>query len=243
LNHWLEALGSLDRGDKLMDTLSRMGVLALAYGLGSIPFGFLLVKLTHGIDVMEVASGRTGGTNTMRAAGFGLGFITSLLDILKSAIAVWIARYLFPTSFWFHVLVGLMAVIGHNYSVFLIKIGNEGKVEIGGGAGGTPAVGSLVGLWWPSILILVPAGYLIVMVIGYASLATMSLPLIGSLILLIRFLYFDQPWEYVFSGLLAEIIIIWALRPNIQRLLNGTERVVGFRAKKAQKKASDPKKD
>ena len=69
------------------------------------------------------------------------------------------------------------------------------------------------------------------MVVGYASLATLSLPIIGSLILLFRFIKFDEPWEYVISGLLSEIFIVWALRPNIKRLLNGNERLVGFRAK------------
>jgi len=71
-----------------------------------------------------------------------------------------------------------------------------------------------------------------VMVVGYASLATLSMPLIGSFILLLRFLNTDQPWEYIFSGLLSEILIVWALLPNIKRLLNGSERLVGFRAKK-----------
>ena len=109
---------------------------------------------------------------------------------------------------------------------------DDGKFKIGGGAGGTPAVGAIVGFWWPSILILVPAGYLIVMVVGYASLATLSLPLIGSLLLFIRYKQVGLPWEYILSGLLSEILIVWALRPNIKRLLNGTERLVGFRAKK-----------
>lgn len=215
-----------------MPSLVRMGILLIAYILGSIPFGFILVKASTGEDVRKVESGRTGGTNTMRAAGFALGFITSLLDMLKSAGAVWIARYLIPDGNWLHVFAGFLAVIGHNFSIFLLEKDSEGKIKLGGGAGGTPAIGAIVGFWWPSVFILVPAGYLIVMVVGYASLATISLPLIGSLLLLIRFINADQPWEYIFSGLLSEILIIWALRPNIKRLLDGTERLVGFRAKK-----------
>ncbi len=209
-----------------------LGTFVISYIIGSIPFGYLLVKAFTGKDVREVESGRTGGTNTMRAAGFLLGFTTSLLDIMKSAGAVWIARYLSPEVFWLHVFAGFLAVMGHNYSVFLIRKEPDGKIKIGGGAGGTPAVGAIVGLWWPSIFILVPAGYFIVMVVGYASLATLSLPIIGGLLLLFRFIKFDEPWEYIFSGLLSEIFIIWALRPNIKRLFNGTERLVGFRAKK-----------
>ena len=207
-------------------------IFIISYLLGSIPFGFLLVRAFTGQDIREIESGRTGGTNSMRAAGFLLGLTTSLLDILKSAGAVWVARYFSPEAFWLHVFAGFFAVMGHNYSVFLVQKDQEGKIKIGGGAGGTPAVGAIVGLWWPSIFILVPVGYLIVMVVGYASLATLSLPLIGSLVLLIRFINLSEPWEYIFSGLLSEIFIIWALRPNIKRLFQGNERIVGFRAKK-----------
>jgi len=208
------------------------GTLIFSYILGSIPIGFILVRAFTGQDVREIESGRTGGTNTMRAAGFLLGFTTSMLDILKSASAVWFARFLLPEAFWLHVFAGLIAVIGHNFSIFLVRKGQDGNIAVGGGAGGTPAVGAIVGLWWPSIFILVPAGYIIVMVVGYASLATMSLPIIGSLILLFRFIKLDEPWEYVLSGVLSEFFIVWALRPNIKRLINGTERLVGFRAKK-----------
>lgn len=215
-----------------MSGFTIIGLLLTAYLAGSIPFGFILVKICTGQDVTEIQSGRIGGTNSMRAAGFPVGLATSLLDIAKSAGMVWLARYLFPTGFWIQVIAGLVAVVGHNYSVFLIKRDPEGKLEIGGGAGGTPAIGALVGLWWPSSLILVPMGFLIVMVIGYASVATISLPLIGSLIFLIRHLAYGDPWQYIFSGLLSEILIVWALRPNIKRLLAGTERLVGFRAKK-----------
>jgi glycerol-3-phosphate acyltransferase PlsY len=211
-----------------------VGLVLLAYLAGSIPFGYILVKAFTGQDVRDIESGRTGGTNSMRAAGFGIGLATSLLDILKSASVVWVAQIFFPAAYWLHVVVGLFSVIGHNYSLFLLQRDSTGKLSFSGGAGGTPAVGVLVGLWWPNLFILLPVGYLIVMVVGYASLATMSLPLIGSLIFLVRYLAYDQPWIYIFSGLLSELFILWALRPNIKRLLDGTERLVGFRAKKSE---------
>jgi glycerol-3-phosphate acyltransferase PlsY len=214
-----------------MENLSKIGILILAYCVGSIPWGYILVKVFKGKDIREIESGRTGGTNAMRASGFLMGFITAMLDILKSASMVWIAIYLFPDAYWFHVLTALVTVISHNYSIYLIRRDQNGKITVGGGAGGTPAVGGFVGLWWPSIFILVPAGYFIVIIIGYASLATMSLPLIGSLILLFRFIRIGTPWQYIFFGLLAEVLIVWALRPNIKRLINGTERIVGIRAK------------
>jgi glycerol-3-phosphate acyltransferase PlsY len=215
-----------------MDILHKVGILVLAYLIGSIPWGFLVVKILTGKDVRKIESGRTGGTNTMRAAGFIPGLITSLLDIFKSAGVVWFSRYIFPDSHWFHVWSAVLVVIGHNYSIFLLNRDPAGKLHLGGGAGGTPAAGGIIGLWWPSLFILIPTGFFIVMVIGYASLATISLPLIGSLIFLIRFYQFNQPWQYIFAGLIPEILILWALRPNIKRLINGTERIVGFRAKK-----------
>jgi glycerol-3-phosphate acyltransferase PlsY len=215
-----------------MQVLHIIFLLFLSYLLGSIPWGYLLVKILTGRDVREIESGRTGGTNTMRAAGLLVGVITSFLDMLKSAAAVWLTRFFFPYNPWLQVWTAVLSVVGHNYSIFLLKRDQDGKISLGGGAGGTPAIGGIVGLWWPSIFILIPLGFFIVMVIGYASIATLSLPLIGSIILLIRFINFDQPWEYIFAGLLPEILIIWALRPNIKRLLNGTERMVGFRAKK-----------
>jgi glycerol-3-phosphate acyltransferase PlsY len=217
-------------GEISMKILPTIGLLITAYLLGTIPFGYLLVKGFTGKDVRQIESGRTGATNTMRAAGYWLGFITSILDVLKSAGAVWITRLILPDGYWLHVMAGLLAVIGHNYSIFLIGRNSDGRIYLGGGAGGTPAVGSLVGLWWPNFLILLPAGLVIVLGIGYASLATMLLPIIGSLIFLTRFIANQGPWQYIFSGLLAEIFILWALRPNILRLINGTERKVGLRS-------------
>jgi glycerol-3-phosphate acyltransferase PlsY len=224
-----------------MSSFLLIGLVILAYLAGSIPFGYVLVKVFTDQDVREIASGRTGGTNSMRAGGFLIGLSTSLLDILKSASMVWLTRFFYPQSFWLQVVVGFITVVGHNYSVFLVEKDAQGKLRLGGGAGGTPAVGAIVGLWWPSFLILVPLGYLVVMVIGYASIATMSLPLIGSLIFLIRFLVLGEPWQYIFSGLLSEILILWALRPNIKRLMEGTERVVGYRAKRRAKLTGNKK--
>jgi glycerol-3-phosphate acyltransferase PlsY len=215
-----------------MEILHKIGILLLSYLVGSIPWGFILVKLISGEDIRGIESGRTGGTNTLRAAGLIPGLLTSFLDILKSAAMVWVSRALFPEDFWIHILVIGLVVLGHNYSVFLIRRDDTGKISLGGGAGGTPAVGGFVGLWWPSFFILFPLGYFIVMVIGYASLATMSLPVIGSLILLLRFIWYKEPWQYVFAGLIPELLILWALRPNIKRLIDGNERIVGIRAKK-----------
>jgi len=116
-----------------------IGIVILAYIFGSIPFGLLIVKLKTGKDIREVESGRTGGTNAMRAAGFWAGFATALLDILKGAVGVWVAQWLTPNSEWVHVLAPIAAILGHNYSIFLAERGENGKFRLRGGAGAWPA--------------------------------------------------------------------------------------------------------
>ena len=70
----------------------------IGYLFGAVPFGYILVRLTKGIDLREFGSGRTGGTNAFRAAGIPVGVMTAILDVLKGACAVWVTRALFADS-------------------------------------------------------------------------------------------------------------------------------------------------
>ena len=79
-----------------MQYLIDAGLILLGYLLGSIPFGLIIVKLKTGKDIRGVESGRTGGTNAMRAAGLPAGLLTAFFDILKGAVAVWIADAVVP---------------------------------------------------------------------------------------------------------------------------------------------------
>lgn len=205
-------------------------VVLIGYLIGSVPIGLLIVKMRTGKDVRHVESGRTGGTNVMRAAGFWAGFVTGILDILKAASTVWIAQA-FGADPLVEVLAPIAAIIGHNYSIFLIER-EKGKIRLGGGAGGAASVGGALGLWAPSILIIFPVGLFIFFAVGYASVTTMSVALIAMVIFIIRAWFFEGPWVYVLYGLLAELLLIWALRPNIKRLFAGEERLHGWRAKK-----------
>ena len=209
----------------------------LSYLIGSIPFGLVIVKLATGKDIRSVESGRTGGTNAMRAAGFWAGLSTALLDGLKAASTVWLARALFPLSdgvenVWLHVLAPLAAILGHNYSIFLMRRDDHGRLRLRGGAGGAPCVGGSVGLWAPSIFFIIPLGGLMLFGVGYASLATMSVALFSSLLFCYLAVIGVAPWQYALYGLAAEALLIWSLRPNIQRLIAGKERLVGWRAKR-----------
>jgi len=210
-----------------MQILLDIASILLGYIIGAIPFGMLIVKLKTGEDIRTIESGRTGGTNAMRAAGFWAGILTVIMDILKGAVTVWIARAIDPEHQLVHALAPVAAIIGHNYSIFLPRRDGQGKlVRLGGGAGGAPTVGGAFGLWPLSILIIVPLGALVFFSIGIASVTTMSVALIAAIIFLVRAVQGVGPWVDVFYGVLAEILLLWALRPNLKKLFSGQERVV-----------------
>jgi len=97
-----------------------------------------------------------------------------------------------------------------------------------GGAGGAATGGGAFGLWPPAAFILIPLGLLIWYGVGYASITTLSLGLMAIAIFGVRAALGLGPWAYVIYGILAEILLVLALRPNIQRLIEGTERRHGF---------------
>lgn len=203
--------------------------IALAYVLGSIPFGLLIVKLKTGQDIRTIESGRTGGTNAMRAAGFWAGLLTAILDILKGAASVWLAYLLLPDARIVQVLAPIAAILGHNYSIFLPERDEKGRLRrLRGGAGGAPSVGGAFGLWGISILIIVPLGALIFFTVGMASVTTMSVAFFAIIIFGIRAWLGLTSWIDVLYGVLAEILLIWALRPNLKRLFAGQERIVKY---------------
>ncbi len=217
-----------------MELLTDIGIFIGAYILGAIPFGLIVVKLMTGKDIRRVESGRTGGTNAMRAAGLGAGILTAALDIIKGASGVWLARAL-GGSVWMEVLAPIGIILGHNYSIFLIERNDDGRWHLRGGAGGAPSVGGAFGLWPWSLLIILPVGVLVFFGVGYASVTTMSVALVAIIIFAVRAVLGLSPWQYVLYGVLAEILLMIALRPNIKRLLDGSERLHGWRAKRRER--------
>lgn len=212
-----------------MQPVIYIGIVLLAYVFGSIPFGLLIVKFKTGKDIREVESGRTGGTNAMRAAGFWAGLFTAMLDILKGAAAVWAAQWLAPGNHWMHVIAPLAAILGHNYSVFLPERDETGGIiRLRGGAGGAPAVGGAIGLWPGSILIILPLGILTFFTIGIASITTMAVALFAIILFAIRASQGFMQWIDIWYGVGAEILLIWALRPNLKKLFQGNERIVKY---------------
>lgn len=216
-----------------MEILSRIGVLVLAYLIGSIPSGLIIVKLVTGKDIRFIESGRTGGTNVGRAAGVWAGWGTGFLDVLKGLLAVKVVHLLIPGNHvWLEVLAPFLAILGHNYSIFLIRRDEDGWLRFHGGAGGAPCLGGSIGLWFPSLFVILPISGLIYYFVGYASITTLSVGLVSTILFAIRAWLGLDPWQYAIYGILATMALAWSLRPNIKRLIQGNERVVGLRAKR-----------
>lgn len=199
----------------------------MGYLFGSIPSGLIIVRLMTGKDVRQVGSGRTGGTNAFRAAGPVAGVLTALADGFKAAIPVWITAWITNGDHWAEVLVGLAAVLGHIYSLFLVERVPDGaggtRLKFRGGAGGASSVGGAAGLWYPSLAIILPISIVVFFVVGYASLTTLTMGVLAILVFWVRAAFFGAPWEHIVFGVAVLALQLWALRPNIRRLIAGTE--------------------
>ncbi|MBC8263074.1 MAG: glycerol-3-phosphate 1-O-acyltransferase PlsY [Anaerolineales bacterium] len=201
-----------------MEILRYVIMIALGYLMGSIPVGYLVVKLTKGADVRQHGSGRSGGTNVWRAAGLWPAILTVSGDFLKGMCAVLIARAVLGNSVG-EVLVGTAAVVGHNWSVFL---------GWKGGAGTAPNLGVISALSLPVALALIVAALLVVVVSRYASVASLAVAILSPAIFLALALFAQRPLPHALYGLLAGAIVVLALRRNIVRLLAGTERRLSY---------------
>ncbi len=201
-----------------MQVLRYVIIIGLGYLMGSIPVGYLVVKLVKGTDVRQHGSGRTGGTNVWRAAGLGPAILTVLGDFLKGAMAVGIARSFLGDSVA-EVLAGVAAITGHNWSVFL---------DWRGGAGTATNLGVISMLSFPVALGLIAAGLLVVVISRYASVASLCIAILAPTIFLSLALLAHHPLRHALYGLLAGAIVILAHRPNIVRLLAGNERRLSY---------------
>ena len=191
-----------------------------SYLIGSIPFGYLIVRARGGGDVRETGSGGTGATNVTRRAGKGAGVLTLALDALKGALVALAARWLLAPEFginWWVAAACVAVVVGHVFPVWLKFRGGKGVATgLGVFLSLTPAAVGLAGLIFLAV----------VWATRYVSLgsitAAATLPLF---IWLVRDRVnpdaIDAPLMAVaaFGGAL----IIFTHRANIGRLLNGTE--------------------
>ena len=194
-------------------------VLLIAYLLGAIPFGYLLVKLTTGADVRQAGSGNIGATNVLRTSGRAAGIGTLLLDIAKGYFAVWIAGRLTQQEPLWMSAAALAVMAGHAYPVFLKFKGGK-------------AVASYVG----AFLCLTPAAVAaetIVFVVIVAWTRHISLgSIVGAATFPLAVWLIEQSPIHVTAALIGGIFIIYKHSSNIQRLRADTENVFTFGARK-----------
>lgn len=211
-----------------MNILNLVFALLIGYLVGSIPTGYLLVRLFKGEDVRHWGSGRTGGTNVGRALGTWAGVLTAILDGIKAVIAVIIVRQLLNhdaassgilLSHWIEVLGGFGAVVGHNWPLFL---------SFQGGAGTSANVGAATALWVWAFPISLVTGVSVLFLSSYASLGSIVVALCQTLAFLIRAVLGAGPWEHVAYSGATTLLVLLALRPNIRRIKAGSEREIQF---------------
>jgi glycerol-3-phosphate acyltransferase PlsY len=202
--------------------------ISLAYLLGSIPFGYLLVRLFRNQDIRAHGSGNIGATNVARSGAKGLGLATLLLDLGKAFAAVLLAKHLAgtsPVAYDIAVAAAVSAVVGHVFPVWL---------GFRGGKGVASALGAFLALTWPSALGIFVVFLAVLWWTRYVSLASIlaaaSFPLFG--------FYFvaSRTPVVIFGFLFLPMLVIAKHHENISRLLNGTESRFG--AKSAVKKAA-----
>ena len=187
----------------------------LAYLLGAVPTGLYLARI-KGVDIREVGSGNIGATNVFRTAGKGVGILTLLLDALKG----FIPAYVFPllsrhVAQEYGILFGILAIIGHNWPIYL---------KFKGGKGVATSAGMLLGV--------APLAVLVGFVCWVLCMAFTRIVSLSSIVAATKVTV--AVWVRIRSALAANValtilamLVIWLHRANIRRLLNGTENRFG----------------
>lgn len=181
----------------------------ISYVLGSIPNGLLLGKGIWGVDLRQHGSGNIGATNAWRTIGKVGGFSIFFLDMLKGAISAYLGLHLGGSELA-GIICGLLAIVGHSWSLFLGFKGGKG-VATGLGVIATlmPWVTIIVFLVWLAI----------VKATGYVSLGS----IVAAVLVPVLALFMGLHTDFLVLGLIAAVFIVYRHKSNIGRLLNGTE--------------------
>lgn len=197
------------------DLLQTSLALLAAYLLGAFPSSFIMGKLAKGIDLREHGSGNLGAANTFRVLGPAAAIPVLLLDVGKGFLAVRLAA-MYATGEWTVLAAALIAILGHNYSIFVRFSGGKG---VGTTAGVflamAPAALGICFLVW-----LVTLG--VFRIVSVASMvAALLLPV--TILLSNRYLGGDTGIEMVIFAALVAVLVVYKHRSNIRRLREGTE--------------------
>ena len=182
--------------------------MAFAFVLGSIPFGLVIAKAIKGIDPRKAGSGNIGSTNVARLCGWPCGVLTLFCDIMKGTLPVLVAVHFMPEQFY-QSLVALCAVLGHIKSPFL---------GFKGGKGVATTIGALIPLAFLPLLCAVACFFVVVFITRYVSLSSMTMA-----VALVVFYALFGHFQLLPLGIVLAVMIIWAHRSNIGRLMRGEE--------------------
>lgn len=184
--------------------------LILSYLCGAIPFGYIVAKLFRNIDIRTVGSGNPGATNVYRTISKPLGILTLLLDMLKGFIPVYFVSIINPSSYLIVLVVALVTILGHIFTIFLNFKGGKGVAT---GCGIFFALNPLA-----TAICLIT--FIIVLTISkYVSLGSIC----AAIMLPIAILFFNSNIQLVIFSTIIAIVVIVRHISNIKRLLNGTE--------------------
>ena len=190
-------------------------VCLIAYVIGSIPTGFIIVKLFKGQDIRTIGSGSTGATNVKRVMGTKWFFIVMLLDAFKGALPVILANYFFGTAHLgiYPVAAAVAVILGHSKSIFL---------KFTGGKSVASGVGTILALSWQVGLLTAVVWGLITYFSRYVSVGSIIALALSPLLMY----FFHKPLGYVLYCFVGAVYIIYLHRENIKRLLQGNENKV-----------------
>ncbi len=192
-------------------------LIVMGYLVGSLPMGVIVARVTGGTDPRSVGSGRIGGTNALRAMGPRRALVVGLLDLAKGGVPVLIAIWAGATPV-VGALTGVAAVLGAWHSVFL---------QFHGGRGVAAAIGGMLAISVPVVLVALPVFFGVIYVSRYVSLGSLLGTAFGALVsaLFVALGWLDAGWLLFSLGATA---IVWvAHADNIERLRMGTERRLG----------------
>ena len=206
---------------------------ALAYLIGSVPFGLLISK-AKGKDIRRLGSGNIGATNVLRCLGKPLGITCFVLDVLKGFLPAFLFPMLGNVGADFGILFGAAAILGHNFPIFL---------KFKGGKGVATSAGVLFGVAWQAVLIGLVIWAVVFKLSGYVSLGSI---IASAVVAVIGWVLVPVAgYSPVVAGALTllGILSIYRHRTNIQRLAAGTENRFRKKSKVEKSKVESPKKN
>lgn len=189
-------------------------IAVLSYIIGSFSSSYIIGKLVKNIDIRNFGSGNAGATNAVRVMGKKLGILIGAIDIIKGMLAVLIGLK-FKGDMG-ALLAGLFVIIGHDWSIFL---------RFKGGKGIATSFGTLLIIHFPTAIISMGIGLMVVFYSKYASLGFLtfliSTPIVSSLLIK------NFNIEIFIYTIIIAVISIFRHRSNIKRLLDGSENKIG----------------